>query len=296
MGAVCGLNPVPADDFRRELVNEPASFFPSSLSRSNGTPCMKKFKELSVEAPYDGDKKILVLGTSKFLLPCMNGALFNTGHHTTETLVPMYHFDKVGFKFDIATQDGAPLALEEWTFPMAVGYEDQIRQMREKVKDQLEKPKKYEDIAETLDGYAAVFIPGGHGPIIDMHNHESLGKLLRSANAKGIITISLCHGPSALRAAAVGGDFPYKDYKIVVFPDSMDKMSPKFGYLPGYLSEDYLVESKLRALGCQVQNKGMDDSVCVDRELVTGASQLSSQNVAEAAIKILAEKFGFRAQ
>eukprot|EP00450_Noctiluca_scintillans_P038448 CAMPEP_0194479300 /NCGR_PEP_ID=MMETSP0253-20130528/2470_1 /TAXON_ID=2966 /ORGANISM="Noctiluca scintillans" /LENGTH=48 /DNA_ID= /DNA_START= /DNA_END= /DNA_ORIENTATION= len=48
MGAVCGLNPVPAIDFRRSDVDEPASFFPSSFSRRNGTPCMKKFKELSV--------------------------------------------------------------------------------------------------------------------------------------------------------------------------------------------------------------------------------------------------------
>merc|ERR1712203_1207675 len=108
--------------------------------------------------------------------------------------------------------------------------------------------------------------------------------------ANAITTISLCHGPSAFRAAAVGGDFPYKDYKIAVFPDSMDKMSPKFGYLPGYLSEDYLVQAKLKALGCQVQNKDMDDSVVVDRELVTGASQMSAQKLAEAAIPILAEK------
>jgi len=295
MGGVFGLNPVPADEFKRDA-SEAASFYPSSFSRRMGTPCMKGFKELKVETPYAGDKKVLVLGTSKFLLACMNGTLFNTGHHSTETFVPMYHLDKVGFKFDIATQDGAPLALEEWTFPMAVGYEDKLQEMRNKVKDQLEKPMKYEDIAESLDSYAAVFLPGGHGPIIDMHNHESLGKLLRSANAKGITTISLCHGPSALRAAAVGGDFPYKDYKIAVFPDSMDKSSPKFGYLPGHLSEDYHCEAKLKGLGCLVQNKNMDDSVAVDRELVTGSSQLAAQNVAEAAVKALAAKFGFQAQ
>ena len=117
---------------------------------------------------------------------------------------------------------------------MPVFYEDQIRQICEKVKDQLEKVKKDEDIGESLDGYAPVFIPGDHGPTIDVHDHESLGKLLH-----------------------LGGDFPYKDFKIVVNPDSMDKISPKFGHLSGYLSEHYLVESKLRALGCHVQNKSM---------------------------------------
>ena len=32
-------------------------------------------------------------------------ALFNTGHHTTETLTPMHHFDKVGFKVYITTAE-----------------------------------------------------------------------------------------------------------------------------------------------------------------------------------------------
>jgi len=295
MGGILGLNPRPADEYMRDP-SEPASFYPSKMSMGNGTPSCTGFKEMKVDTPYSGDKKILVLGTSKFHLPVMNGKLFNTGHQSSETLVPMYHFDKAGFKFEIATQDGAPLALEEWTFQMAVGYEANLREIQEKLKDQIAQPKKYEDISESLDEYAAVFLPGGHGPIIDMHNHESLGKLLRSASAKGITTISLCHGPSALRAAAVGGDFPYKDYKIVVFPDSMDKQSPKFGYLPGYLSDDYLIEAKLKALGCKVQNTKMDDSVCIDRELITGASQMASQKLAEAAVTALAEKFGFQAQ
>jgi molecular chaperone Hsp31 and glyoxalase 3 len=226
----------------------------------------------------------------------MNGTYFSTGHHTTEAFVPMYHFDKAGFKFDFATEDGLPLALEEWTFPMAVGYESNIREIHNKVKDQLEKPKKYEDIPEDLEGYAAIFIPGGHGPIIDMHEYESLGMLLRSANAKGITTISLCHGPSALRSAAVGGDFPYNGYNITVFPDSMDKMSPMFGYLPGYLSDEFHAGAKLVALGCNVQNKWMDDSFAVDRELVTGASQMAAQKVAEAAAKVLMGKFVFDMQ
>jgi len=282
--------PTPADELKRSA-DESASFYPSAGSRAQGTPCMTGFKELNVEKPYEGEKKILLLGTSKFLLPCTNGKLFNTGHHSTETLVPMYHFDKAGFKFDVATEDGAPLALEEWTFPLAEGYEDKLHEIRSKVQQQLEMPRKYSDISESLDGYAAVFIPGGHGPLIDMHTQEPLGRLLRSAHAKGLTTISLCHGPTALRAAAVGGDFPYKDYKIAVFPDAVDKTSPSFGYLPGPLRAEDTAESHLKDLGCKVQNTEMDDTVVVDRELITGASQLAAQKVAEAAVQVLVEKY-----
>merc|ERR1712127_915270 len=106
-------------------------------------------------------------------------------------------------------------------------------------------------------------------------------------------TISLCHGPAALLAAGVGGEFPYKGYKICVFPDKADMVSPKFGYLPGYIKEEEKLEANLVKAGCIVQNKEMDDMTCIDRELITGASQLASQTLAHTACKALAEKYGF---
>ena len=106
-------------------------------------------------------------------------------------------------------------------------------------------------------------------------------------------TISLCHGPAALLAAGIGGEFPYKGYNICVFPDKMDVFTPKVGYLPGYIKEeDWLVANLVKAC-CIVQNKEMDDMTCVDRELITGSSQLASQTLAVTAVKFLAEKYGF---
>merc|ERR1719330_122467 len=106
-------------------------------------------------------------------------------------------------------------------------------------------------------------------------------------------TISLCHGPAALLAGAVGGEFPYKGYKLCVFPDKVDMFTPKIGYLPGYLKEEDKLEANLKKAGCIVQNTEMDDMTCVDRELVTGSSQMASQTLAFAAVKFLAEKYGF---
>ena len=151
----------------------------------------------------------------------MNGSqtvFFNTGHHTTEMFVPLHHFSRSGFDFDFATQEGNEIALEEWTFDLAVGYEDVTQAMRHSVSDRLATPQKFDNIT-NLDAYAAVFIPGGHGPVIDLHLHESLGRILRMAHDQELTTISLCHGPNALRSAALGGDFPYSGYKIRIFTD-----------------------------------------------------------------------------
>merc|ERR1711860_80313 len=118
---------------------------------------------------------------------------------------------------------------------------------------------------------------------------------IRSAKNASLPMISLCHGPAALCSSALGGDFAYKGYKICVFPDKMDEASPSYGYLPGKLTADKKHEVKLTQFGCLVQNKEMDDSACIDRELITGASQLASQNVSELAVKMLAERYQFKA-
>jgi len=293
MGGMLGLNPQVAP---KRVDTDPESWLPSTRSLSSGTPTISNFAEIPVETAYNGDKKILVCCTSKHLFEMANGKFFDTGHQASETFVPLYHFEKCGFKIDIATPDGSAVAIEEWTFPLAVGYENKLREIQAKLEEKLTKPMKIADVPLDLEPYAAIFLPGGHGPVIEQHKIEALGALLRSAHEKALPTISLCHGPSALRAAALGGEFPYKGYKLVVFPDKTDRLTPKFGYLPGYIKEEDWVEAQLKALGCQVQNKAMDDTTCVDRELITGCSQMASQTLSVAAIKVLAEKYNFKVQ
>lgn len=281
---------------------EPDSYIPSTMAMNdmakNGT-CM--FKEITVEKPYAGGKKILVICTTKYLMEMANGKLFNTGHQASETLVPMYHMDKCGFEFDIATPDGGKVALEEWTFPSAHGgdpktngYEDKIRGLLAKYQQQFDQPMKCDDIPDDLEPYAALFFPGGHGPVIEQGKQPRIGELLRTANKMAFPTISLCHGPAALLSAAIGGDFPYKGYKTCVFPDKIDLFTPKIGYLPGYIKEEEKLEANLKKLGMEIVNTEMDDSTYVDRELITGASPKASQTLGVVACKFLADKFDFK--
>ena len=67
---------------------------------------------IEVNTPFESDNQILELHTSQNLLPYTNDDLSDMGHHTTETLVPVYHTNKIDHKFDIAVKDGAPLTLE----------------------------------------------------------------------------------------------------------------------------------------------------------------------------------------
>ena len=57
---------------------------------------------------------------------------------------------------------------------------------------------------------------------------------------------------------------------MAVFPDSVDKMTPKIGYLPGHMP--WRLGEKLTDLGANIVNKKGDRTCCVDRRLITGAS------------------------
>ena len=132
---------------------------------------------------------------------------FNTGHHTTEMFVPAHHFSRSGFELEFATVAGKSITLEEWTIAEAWRYELVIKAMRDSVFDGLTSPMKFDDIT-NLDEHAAVFIPGGHGPVIDLYLFPTptLGRILCLAHSRDVTMISVYHGPNALRSAALERD------------------------------------------------------------------------------------------
>jgi molecular chaperone Hsp31 and glyoxalase 3 len=81
--------------------------------------------------------------------------------------------------------------------------------------------------------------------------------------------------------------FIYKNYKMAVFPDSVDKMTPKIGYLPGQMP--WGLSEKLKSLGATIMNTKADKTVCLDRKLLTGASPLAANNLGKLAAETLLE-------
>jgi molecular chaperone Hsp31 and glyoxalase 3 len=73
-----------------------------------------------------------------------------------------------------------------------------------------------------------------------------------------------------------------------VFPDSVDKQTPMIGYLPGPMP--WWVCEKLRAQGVEIINKKADNSVHVDRRLVTGASPQAANNFGRLAAETLLKR------
>ena len=266
------------------------SFRPSKFALKVGTSDKTDYDN-PTHTKYRGSKsKILVIFTEQKDLTMKNGKRFSTGNHPVEALLPMLHLKKAGFDFEIATPTGKPVVFEMWAFPKK---DEHVNAIYKELKSSFEQPKKLESFIGTMDAsaYAAVFVPGGHGAMLGIPEDKNVDKVLRWADENDVFTISLCHGPGAFLSTTLGGQkFLYDGYKMAVFPDSVDKQTPMVGYLPGHMP--FGLSENLKSLGATLMNKKGDDTVCVDRKLITGASPLASNNLGKLAVTTLLKELG----
>jgi molecular chaperone Hsp31 and glyoxalase 3 len=263
------------------------SYSPSKLALKLATVSKTDFEDITYDK-YQGEKsKILVIFTEHKNMEMQNGKQFSTGNHPVEALVPMLHLKNAGFDFEIATPTGKPVVFEMWAFPEK---DVHVKAIYNEYKSSFEQPKNLQTLVETSlsdsTSYAAVFVPGGHGAMLGIPEDENVGKTLNWAHDNELFTITLCHGPSSLLATALNDkEFYYAGYKMAVFPDSVDNMTPKIGYLPGKML--WGLSDKLTHLGVNIVNTKADNTVCLDRKLITGASPLAANELGKLAAKTL---------
>ncbi|MBW1296331.1 glyoxalase III HchA [Aquimarina litoralis] len=264
------------------------SYKPSEQALAYATSDVTNYEKVDY-TKYQGSKsKILIIFTEQKNMTMQNGKMFSTGNHPVEALLPMLHLKNAGFEFEIVTPTGRPVIFEMWAMPQK---DENVMGIYNHYKVQFENPGSLQNFVDnSIDklttSYGAVFIPGGHGAMLGIPQNENVAKILKSTHQNSIFTITICHGPGALLSTTLdGGDFLYEGYKMTVFPDAMDKETPKFGYLPGEMP--WRLGEKLTELGVVITNAEMDDSCVKDRELITGASPLAGNSLGKLATTTL---------
>lgn len=257
------------------------AYFPSEYSLSLYTSPMTTFDGYKFKEAYSGkNKKVLMIGSDERYLKMKNGKLFSTGNHPVETLLPMMHIDAAGFDIDVATLSGNSIKFEMWAMP---NEDKTVMSFYNKYLYKFEKPKKLSNVLAEVTAedseYVAVFFPGGHGALHNLPESNEIKDILNWAMNKNKKIISLCHGPAALLAASLNeGEFIFKDYEIVVFPDSLDEgANQEIGYMPGLLT--WRLQESLEKLGVKIVNDGISGQVHKDRNLLTGDSPLSANSL-----------------
>lgn len=266
------------------------SYSPSKIALKLATVDKTDFENISYQKYQGKQSKILVIFTEQKNMVMQNGKQFSTGNHPVEALLPMLHLKNAGFDFEVATPTGKPVVFEMWAFPSK---DEHVKSIYEKYQSNFEQPKNLQQVINTsfadTSSYAAVFIPGGHGAMLGIPTDENVGKVLNRAHENGLFTITLCHGPGALLTTTLDNQpFLYDGYEMAVFPDSVDNMTPKIGYLPGKMP--WGLSEKLKSLGAKIVNSKSDDTVCIDRKLITGASPLAANALGKLAATTLLQE------
>lgn len=252
-----------------------SGYIPSPLGRKLGVDKVTGFKATDFGGKrYIGNKKVLVLCTEERYFKTTNGKLFSTGNNVQETMVPLMHLINAGFDFDVVTPTGKPAILEEWSVPIK---DEAVLQFRNENQSKFEKPISLKVLVSTNQlvansDYMALFLPGGHGAMVGLPGDENVGKLIRWIESSDRYLIAVCHGPAAMVATSVNNKepHPYKGYKMVAFPDKLDKQSPSLGYLPGQLT--WFQCEALEKEGIKIINDKITGATHIDRKLISGDS------------------------
>ena len=123
--------------------------------------------------------KVLVVCTDDGKFTMKNGKVFNSGTHPVELLLPLLHFKAAGFGFEFATVSGKPVVVEMWAFPSK---DAAIKALYDELKPLMEKPTPLERVEPSLKGFAGIYLPGGHGAMVNLPDSPALGRLLHAAH------------------------------------------------------------------------------------------------------------------
>ncbi len=213
--------------------------------------------------------------------------LGDTGHPTgfwlEEFAAPFYVFKDAGATITLASPAGGQPPMD----PRSGEAEAQTDATRRFMADDAARAALAETrpLAELDAGdYDAVFYPGGHGPLWDLHaDSDSIG-LIEAFVAADKPVAAVCHAPAVLlRARGSDGQPLVQGRQVTGFSNTEEAAIELTEIVP------YLLEDALAAAGGDYRRVNDWQSLAVvDGKLVTGQNPASSTTVALALLELLA--------
>ncbi|MFB7708661.1 type 1 glutamine amidotransferase domain-containing protein [Streptomyces sp. NPDC056105] len=229
--------------------------------------------------------KILFVVTGATHWTLADGTLHPTGFWAEEAVAPYEAFKAAGHDIVVATPGGVVPTVDKGSLaPEFNGGQAGADQVAAALASfgELQHPVKLEDV--NLDDYAAVFYPGGHGPMEDLSADADSGRLLTLALETGKPLGIVCHAPAAMLAAIkADGTNAFAGYKVTGFTNT-EEAQAGFADKAKWLLQDRLVNA-----GVDFQEgEPWAPKTVVDRNLVTGQNPSSSAPLAAELLEKLA--------
>ncbi len=219
------------------------------------------------------NQKILMVVTNGHTME--NGEL--AGIWLTEFSEAYLEFKEKGYEVVVASPKGGTSPVDPNSLT-----EDVTEKDKEAGK-LLEDTQSLADISS--EGFAGIFIPGGHGTMFDFPEDRNLQRLLTEFTEDNKLVATVCHGPAALVGGKrTNGEPIVKGKRITAFTDAEEKETTLDQYMP------FLLETKLRELGAEfIVKENWADHIEVDGKLLTGQNPQSTISLAKEFVRILNE-------
>lgn len=206
-----------------------------------------------------------------------------TGFWLEEFAAPYYVFKDAGASVTLASPKGGQPPLDPKS-DAADAQTDATRRFKDDAdaQAQLASTKRLAEV--TIDGFDAVFFPGGHGPLWDLAEDADARRLIESFAAADRPVGAVCHAPAVFRHTQGPDGKPLvSGRRVTGFTNTEEDGVGLTDVVP------FLVEDMLKANGGNYE-KGADwaSFVLTDGKLVTGQNPASSEDAAKALLKLLA--------
>jgi putative intracellular protease/amidase len=256
---------------------------------------------------------ILVIGSNADSITLKNGDKEHAGYYLNEMVIPTRTVLNAGYEMVLATPNGKKPVMDPQSAVASYfgGSEEALQKALDFVGSYpaMQNPLSFRAaINQGLDKYVAVYVPGGHPPMVDLMDNADLGEILNYFHHEAKLTVLLCHGPIAItaalpkakefRAALLRGDeaqarklalgWIYSGYRMTIFSDDEEHWVEDT-YMGGRKVPFY-VNDALRIAGGKVEisDQGIFKSHAVqDRELITGQNPPSDEALAELFLRAL---------
>ncbi|MBA8824655.1 putative intracellular protease/amidase [Saccharopolyspora lacisalsi] len=227
--------------------------------------------------------KILFVMTGVDYWTLADGTQHPTGYWGEEFTAPYQAFTAAGHEIVVATPGGVVPTVDKGSLaPEVNGGQDGADEVISVLNSatELHDPVKVEEVNSA--DYAAVFYPGGHGPMEDLAVNGDSARLLTDTLASGKPLAVVCHAPAALLATDTGEGSPFAGYRVTGFTNTEESQA-------GLADKArWLLQDRLIALGAEFsEGQPWAPNVVVDRNLYTGQNPASSAPLAAEVVKAL---------
>lgn len=217
--------------------------------------------------------RALIVATSCNQLPSGHP----TGLWAEEFAVPYMALTKAGVQVTVASPAGGAVPIDEKSQPSEKEAQEWAPAL-----SALHTTRTLASVQD--ESFDLIFLPGGHGPLVDLASDATLQEMLSRQDAEGKLIAAVCHGPAGLLHVRRRDGSPLlKGRRVTGFTNMEERLAGLHDKVP------FLLEDEMKAQGGDYHSALLPMLSHVERDghLITGQNPRSSEAIGEAMVEAL---------